>query len=64
MVAQRVGLRIEAPAVDDGELPSLDMGNEEAVRPLGDDGDLQARLAERGQGFGQFQLLAGVGAVE
>ena len=45
-----------------GKFVALDMGDEVAVRPARDHRHLHAGLAQRGQGLGQFQLLAGIGA--
>ena len=64
MVGQWVGLCIQALAVDRGKLAPLDMRDEIAMRPLGNDGDRQAGLAQCGQGFGQLQFLAGIGPIE
>jgi len=57
-------LGVERFAVEDGENCAFDVGDEVAMRPTGDDGDLGSRLAQGGQGFLQHQFLAGIGAVE
>lgn len=64
VVAQGMRLGIERLAVEDGENSAFDVGDEVAMRPAGDDGDLGARLAESGEGFLQHQFLTGIGAVE
>src|SRR5919108_4855781 len=64
VVFEGVGRGADFLAVDRGPLVAFHMGDEIALRAPGEDGDLHAGLAERGEGFGELELLAGVAARE
>lgn len=57
-------LSIDRLAVDHRKLRAFDVCDEVTVRPTGNDGNLDVRLAERRQRLGQEQFTPGVGAVE
>src|ERR687888_556766 len=64
VVLEGVGRGANFLAVDRGPLVAFHMGDEIALRAPGEDGDLHAGLAERGEGFCELELLAGVAARE
>ena len=64
MIGQLMRLGVDGLAIDHRELRTFDVGEELAVRPPGHHRNLDARLAERGQGLGQLQFATGVGSVE
>src|SRR5882672_3498328 len=64
VVLEGMGRGADFLAVDAGTLHAFDVGDEVALRPPGEHGDLHARLAERGERLGELELLAGVAAGE
>src|SRR6185312_2630958 len=62
VIFQRVRRRADGLAVDGGALRALHVGDEVPLRPARQHRDLHARLAERGEGLGELELLAGVAA--
>ena len=61
MISQLMRLGVDGLAIDHRELRTFDVGDEVAVRPPGNHRNLDARLAERGQGLGQFQFAPSIG---
>src|SRR5207253_7432316 len=64
VVLERMGCGADFLAVDGGTLRAFDVGDEVALGPPRQDGDLHTRLAERGERLGELELLAGVTAGE
>src|SRR5258708_19281862 len=64
MVVQGVRLRVEGLAVHDRKARSLYVGDEKALGPTRDDGNLDTGFAERRERLGEIELLAGVDSRE
>src|SRR6266853_1611128 len=64
MVVQGVRLRVEGLAVHDRKARSLYVGDEKALGPTRDDGNLDAGFAERRERLGEIEFLAGVDSRE
>src|SRR5258708_11850408 len=64
MVVQGVRLRVEGLAVYDRKARSLYVGDEKALGPTRDDGNLDTGFAERRERLGEIELLAGVDSRE
>src|SRR5262249_61266241 len=64
VVLESVRRRADLLAVDVGARGALDVGDEVALRPPGQDRDLNPGLAEGGERLGELELLAGVRAGE
>src|SRR5690348_3784225 len=62
VILEGVGRGADFLAVDRGPLVAFHMGDEIALRAPGEHRDLYAGLAERGEGLGELELLAGVAA--
>ena len=62
VILERVRCCADLLAVDLRARRALDVGDEVALRPARQDRHLHARLAERGEWFGEFQFLAGIAA--
>src|SRR3989449_10208913 len=59
VVLERVRRRPDLLAVHVGTVGALDVSDEIPLRPPREHGDLNARLAERGERLGELELLAG-----
>src|SRR5690349_5604297 len=57
VIFQRVRRRADRLAVDGGALGAFHVGDEVALRPAREHGDLHPRLAEGGEGLGELELL-------
>src|SRR2546422_8158460 len=64
VVLERMGRGADFLAVDAGTLRAFDVGDEVALGPPRQDGDLHTRLAERRERLGELEFLAGVAARE
>src|SRR5918993_4956813 len=62
VVLQRMRRGADRLAVDRRAVGALDVGDEVARRAPGEDSNLHAGLAERGQRLDEFELPAGIGA--
>src|SRR5204863_9214028 len=62
VVLERMRRRTDFLAVDGGTLRAFDVGDEVALGPPSQHRNLNAGLAERGERFGELELLAGVAA--
>src|SRR5262245_66228748 len=62
VVLERVRRRADLLAVHVWARRALDVGDEVALRTAGEDCDLHAGLAERGERLGELELLACIGA--
>src|ERR1051325_8355247 len=60
VVLERMRRRADFLSVRGGAPRAFDMRDEVSLRTPGEHGDLHARLAERREGLGEFELLAGV----
>src|SRR5436853_7320736 len=60
VVLERMGRRADFLAVHRGAARAFDMRDEVSLGTPREHGDLDARLAERREGLGQLELLAGV----
>src|SRR6266850_224485 len=64
VILERVRGGADLLAVDRRALRAFDVGDEVALRAAREHRDLHPRLAERGEGLGELELLAGVRAGE
>src|SRR5690349_794914 len=62
VVFERVGRRTDRLAIYSRALRTFHVSDEVALRTAGENRDLHAGLAERGEGLGELELLAGVAA--
>lgn len=64
MIPEGVRRGADLRPVDGGTARTLDVGDEIALWPARQHGDLHARLTEGGEWLGELKLLAGIGAGE